>query len=95
MSEIVNLLGHDAEVMGTPTREGGRLVCRVRCRVPVQLDVATSLSLKSQEREHTEDAPTENHRYNAQENEVLVIGVASSTSVDWHGTEMSLSLIHI
>jgi|TARA_R110000824_G_scaffold6506_5_gene30063 hypothetical protein len=58
------------------------------------LDVATSLRLKSQEeREHTEDAPTEYHGYKAQENEVLVLGIASSTSVDWHGTEMSLQAL--
>jgi hypothetical protein len=65
------------------------------------LDVATSLRLKSPEREHTEDAPTENtedsptenHGYKSAENEVLVVGVASSTSVDWHGTEMSLQAL--
>ena len=98
MSEITELIEAGAVVSGKPVRENGRLVCSLRCRIPVQLDVANDLSLRNAPQEVSDTSVNETkveepESYRVGENEVLVLGVASSTSVDWHGTEMSLQAL--
>ena len=98
MSEITELIEAGAVVSGKPVRENGRLVCSLRCRIPVQLDVANDLSLRNAPQEVSDTSVNEtkveeSESYRVGDNEVLVLGVASSTSVDWHGTEMSLQAL--
>jgi len=97
MSEITEIL-NDAEVVGTPVRENGRMTCQVRCRIPVQLDIGRDLTVRkvSTQPEIKDDSTSERaeeKEYSIAENEQLIVGVASSTSVDWHGTEMSLQAL--
>ena len=99
ITERLNAL--DAEVTGAPARENGRLVCQIRCRIPVQMDITNSIKLSHARQEEDggesgEEGAVETNpstSYEAKDGESLVIGVASSTSVDWHGTEMSLSAL--
>ena len=76
------------EVLGKPIRKNGRLSCEVRCRIPVQLSVGTSGALSVRNEKTEKSVEIDENR--AKENEEIVVGIASSTSVDWHGTEMSL-----
>lgn len=75
--------------VGSPLRgDNGRLSCQVRCRIPVQLSVGSSgaLAVRSEKSEQSVNIDESRKK----ENQEIVVGIASSTSVDWHGTEMSL-----
>lgn len=76
--------GQEYEITLTDRRagEGGRHVWAARCRIPMRGAWPMQLSKRSAEVRDTKNVE-------AKSGGPLLTGIASSSSVDWHGTEMS------